>query len=254
MNILYNILAILFCLAVGYFFGSIPTSIWIGKLFYHQDPRHFGSHNAGGTNAGRLWGKKVGCLVIAIDMLKAVVPMWLCWALFTLIPMSNGIALCPSITNVDSFGLNMNYIIPWPVYWITTFGCMFGHCWPLFAQFKGGKGAAVYMGIAIFSSWMFGIIPSLIYLLVLKISKHVSLASIISPVISATMAWIWALLCMFNIISMDYLSFPMYGANLIPSWVYALCLSFLSIIVIIRHRANIKRLINGTEREITWMR
>ena len=58
MNILINILAVLFCLILGYIFGSIPTAVWIGKIFFHRDPRLEGSKNAGGTNAGRLFGKK----------------------------------------------------------------------------------------------------------------------------------------------------------------------------------------------------
>ena len=58
MNILFNILAVLFCLILGYIFGSIPTAVWIGKVFFHRDPRLEGSKNAGGTNAGRLFGKK----------------------------------------------------------------------------------------------------------------------------------------------------------------------------------------------------
>ena len=86
MNILtINILAVLFCLVLGYFFGSIPTAVWVGKIFFHQDPRDYGSGNAGGTNAGRLWGKKVGFIVIMLDMIKTILPMYLCCVLFTFI-------------------------------------------------------------------------------------------------------------------------------------------------------------------------
>ena len=86
MNILViNILAVLFCLILGYLFGSIPTAVVIGKVFFHKDPRDYGSHNAGGTNAGRLFGKKIGFLVIVLDMLKTIAPMYLVCVLLTFI-------------------------------------------------------------------------------------------------------------------------------------------------------------------------
>lgn len=253
MNILYNILAVLFCLLVGYFFGGIPTSIWVGKLFYHQDPREYGSHNPGGTNAGRLWGKKVGFAIILFDMFKAIFPMWLCWVLFTFIPF-RGQPLCPMITNVNQFGFNPSYIIPWPVYWCSALGCMIGHCWPVFAEFKGGKGVSVIMGICTCSSWMLGFIPGLLYFLILKITKHVSTASIITPVIFSFVSWIWAILMMTGAIPESLYALPMYGPTLLPSWIYATLISVLSLFVIFRHHENIKRLKEGTERKITWMK
>ena len=64
MDIIYNILVALICLIFGYLIGSVSFAIIIGKVFYHQDPRELGSKNAGGTNAGRIWGKKVGLLVV----------------------------------------------------------------------------------------------------------------------------------------------------------------------------------------------
>lgn len=254
MNIFINILGALFCLIIGYFFGSIPTAIWIGRAFFHQDPRDYGSHNAGGTNAGRLWGKKVGFLVIAIDMLKAVVPMWLCWALFTFIPFDGGQGLCAPATNVDAFGFNSSFVIPYPVYWLATIGCMVGHCWSCFSEFNGGKGVAVFMGIVVCSSWMIGFIPSLFYFAYLKATKHVSFAGIMTSVGCSLVAWIWAILCMAGVVPSNLYSLPMYGPTLLPSWIFASILTVLTIIIIIRHKENIKRLLAGTERKITWMK
>ena len=149
MNIfLINILAVIFCLVIGYFFGSIPTSVWVGKIFFHQDPRDYGSHNAGGTNAGRLWGKKVGFFIIVFDMIKTVLPVYLCWVLFTFInfPFSGveGVAdgtraLMPTSSVLYTEGAN-DYAIRWAVYWLAAVGVIVGHCWPVFAGFKGGKG------------------------------------------------------------------------------------------------------------------
>ena len=60
------------CLVLGYLLGSIPFALVIGKVFYHTDVRKYGSGNLGGTNAGRVLGKKVGALVIVLDALKVV--------------------------------------------------------------------------------------------------------------------------------------------------------------------------------------
>jgi len=254
MNILYNILAVLFSLVVGYLLGSIPSSVWIGKAFFNQDPRDYGSRNAGGTNAGRLWGKKIGLLVMLIDMFKAGLSVWICWFIFSRIPFDNGQSLVASVNNVNNFGMNFSYIISWPVYWLATIGCMVGHCWPIFAHFKGGKGVAVYAGSVLFSSWMIAFIPGILYFVILKISKHVSLASIVAPICCTLLAWIWAILCMVGVIPPSLFSLPTYGPNLLTSWVFAIVLTFHSVIVIIRHSENIKRLKDGTERKISWMK
>ena len=126
MNIfLINILCVLFCLLFGYFVGSIPTAVWVGKVFFHQDPRNYGSHNAGGTNAGRLWGKKVGFLVIVLDMLKTITPIYIVWALFTFVKFNfSGVegvvdgtrALMPDAMHLYTPAAQA-YALQWPVYW-----------------------------------------------------------------------------------------------------------------------------------------
>ena len=102
MNILtINILVAIICLSLGYIFGSIPTAVWVGKIFFHQDPRDYGSHNAGGTNAGRLWGKKVGFVIILLDMIKTIAPLYICWACLTFIKFDyNGISDAANLANL----------------------------------------------------------------------------------------------------------------------------------------------------------
>lgn len=253
MSILVNVLVVLFCLTLGYVFGSIPTSIWVGKIFFHQDPRDFGSHNAGGTNAGRLWGKKVGFGIILFDMFKTITPVWICWALLTFLPLNNGQSLIAPLSEVDKFGMS-NHIVAWPAYWLAALGCMFGHCWPLFAGFKGGKGVSCYMGVLTASSWGLGFIPGLLYFVILKWKKYVSLASILLSIIGALVGWIWFLLCSIEVIPTDMFFFPMYGPTLNANWVYASVLTLMSIILIVRHHENIDRLKSGTERKIKWMK
>ena len=80
--ILYNIIIGLSTFLVGYFFGSIPTGVILCKLIYHKDPREDGSKNSGGTNVGRLFGKKMGLAVIALDMIKTAIPLVAVWLIF----------------------------------------------------------------------------------------------------------------------------------------------------------------------------
>lgn len=254
MDILINILVPIGCLLVGYILGSIPTAVWVGKIFYHQDPRDYGSHNAGGTNAGRLWGKKVGFVIILIDMFKTVLPMWLCWALLTFIPYKGQHGLCPAANEFNNLGFNFDYVISYPVYWISTIGCMIGHCWPIFAKFKGGKGASVFMGLTVCSNWLSGFIPGLMYFGILKWKKYVSLTAILTCVNCTILSWTWAILVMCKVIPADLQWISAYGPTLAPTWFYASVITISSIFVIARHHENIQRLIAGNERKITWMK
>ena len=238
--------------------------MWVGKIFFHQDPRDYGSHNSGGTNAGRLWGKKVGLLVIILDMVKTVAPVYAMWAILTFVKFDySGIkdagwanGLHPLLADVKTFYTpsNSNFAIQWPVYWILPIGVMIGHCWPIFAGFKGGKAASQFMGITVLTSWMLGFLPGLFYLLNLKIKKMVSLAAICQAVIVSILTWIWAILVMAKVIPGDLVWLPMYGPALNPNWVYATVVTILGAVMVARHHENIKRIAAGTERKITWMK
>lgn len=253
MNILINILAVLFCLILGYIFGSIPTAVWIGKIFFHRDPRLEGSKNAGGTNAGRLFGKKIGLLVIILDMIKLIVPVWITFLTLTYIKFGEK-ALCPLPTEFNRFGFNYEYIVGWPVYWMTVLGCTIGHCFPIFAGFKGGKGVSCFMGTMCGTTWMLGLIPALLYFLFLKITKKVSLTSMLTSVVLSLINWIWAILVMVGVIPANLFLLPMYGPTLFPGWIFSTVITICSLILIWRHKENIQRLRNGTERTITWMK
>ena len=79
MNILLNIGIALACIIWGFLIGSIPTGVIVGKVFFGVDPRDYGSHNSGGTNSGRVLGKKVGILVMVLDIAKTVIAFWTMW-------------------------------------------------------------------------------------------------------------------------------------------------------------------------------
>ena len=119
MEILWNVLLGLGAALFGYLLGAIPTGVVIGKVFYHVDPRDYGSHASGGTNSGRVFGKRVGIIVIVLDILKAVIAFWACWAIVKFTPIIEA-----------SWLFDHGDIFPW----IASVGVAFGHCWPVFLQ------------------------------------------------------------------------------------------------------------------------
>ena len=252
--ILYNILVAIIVIIIGYVFGSIPNGIWIGKIFFHKDPRDYGSGNPGGTNVGRLFGKKIGVLVIWLDGCKVAFPLYACWAILTFVPMYHGLPLMPMVSMKYGGADISQYVIQWPVYFLTLVGCSFGHCWPLFSGFKGGKNVSSFIGFACFSSWMLGFIPAFIYFAFLKWKKMVSLASILTSWFLTLLAWIWAALMLVGVIKGWINWLPAYGPTLEYGYVYASVLTFAAIILTLRHHENIKRIKEGTERKITWMK
>lgn len=252
MYLLLNLLIVLCCLVFGYLIGSFPTSIVIGKIFFHQDPRDFGSKNAGGTNAGRLWGKKVGLIVIAIDIIKTVAPLWIAWAVLTQ-------------TSMKDWTCGGEILI-WDAplyYYITALGATFGHCWPIFSHFKGGKAASSFMGFCMGTSWVC-LIFDFLYFLFLKLKKYVSLASILTALVQVIISW--ALMGLAYILKANGFSNPMsfgftmwgWGACLSlgdrGGWEFPTIVTLMAIILIIRHTSNIERIKEGNERKIKWMK
>lgn len=195
-------------LVIGYLLGSIPFALVIGKVFYKTDVRNYGSKNLGGGNTGRVLGKKAGVAVMTMDILKVTLAIFL--ASF----------MEHSQITVIAAGL----------------AAAIGHCFPVFAGFKGGKAVATMygflFGMALFGGynlWIF-ILPLVAYLIVLYIWKIVSLASICSAVFIT--AYIY--------FTSD--SWLMFGALLVFTG-----------IIVVRHRKNIVKMVRGEERKISWM-
>lgn len=200
------------CLILGYLLGSIPFALVIGKVFFHTDVRQYGSGNLGGTNAGRVLGKKVGAAVIVLDALKVVLAV--------------GIAEAVS----------GNAVAIW-----TGLLCVVGHCWPIFAKFKGGKGVASTYGfllaISVFifkSPWNF-ILPLIMFFIVLYLFKFVSLASITALITSSL--YITGTSAALNVEQCFII---------LASWL-------MTILVINRHSGNIEKIKNGTENKVSWL-
>ena len=196
-------------LILAYLFGSIPWALVIGKVFYKTDIRNHGSGNLGGSNAGRVLGKKAGVAVIALDALKALLSV----VLAKVMNMSDTICVLAGLM------------------------CCVGHCFPIFANFKGGKAVATTVGFVIGISvlithefMIMSLIPIITFFVILKLTKYVSLSSMVAIGVAA--------LCAF--IAQDNL-------------VISLSITVLWLFVCYRHKANIGRLLKGSETKITWM-
>lgn len=200
----FNIYTLL-ALIIGYLFGSISFALVIGKVFYKTDIREYGSGNLGGTNAGRVLGKKAGLAVIALDVSKAIIAMTI-----------------------------MYFIDPTSIMYAGFAACV-GHCYPIFAKFKGGKAVSTIAGyvlaLIIFGYVPFynALIPLLLFFIILKITKYVSLSSIVMIATATIMTF--------------------FTSNLEVAVSLLLLLCFTTY----RHRANIKRIKDGTESKVKWL-
>ena len=231
-----NIIVAVCTIVVSYLFGSIPTGVIIGKIFYHKDIRQFGSKNSGGTNAARVLGKKVGILVIILDMLKTVIPFYVLWAILTF----------SSLSQYMTWG---NGYFAAPLYiWGSVLFCALGHCFSVFLKFKGGKAVACFMGANVLTSWIEFVLAGFTYLGVAKGTKYISLSSIIAGIVGSLTAWVIAIIAVSVPWNPHWLTF-MFGFEQAPflGIEFAVVDTFVSILLIVRHRANIKRLKEGTE-------
>ncbi len=181
---------------IAYFIGSFSTSYLVAKLFAKIDIREYGSGNAGSTNILRTLGAKAAALTFLGDLLKGIVAVYL----------------------GDTFGGATTALL-------CGVAVVIGHNWPIFLEFKGGKGIATTIGVVASIKPLVAFICVSIGLAILFRFKYVSLASIIAIIILP-----------FTII--------IYGLN------YFLFGLILALLAIYRHRENIKRLLAGNERKI----
>lgn len=204
----------LLSLLIGYCFGLFQTSYIYGKA-HGVDIRKMGSGNAGTTNALRSFGTHVGILVFVGDALKAFLAVFVTELIFKRVQ--------PDIYQM--LGLYAGA------------GCILGHSYPFFMGFKGGKGVACIAGMGLAFCTPMAVIALTIFGIIAKVTGYVSLASIIA-------SSVLPIGCIF--LSLTNLFLKMTGAAKFETCV----LAFLIVAFIwFRHRANIKRLLNGTERK-----
>jgi glycerol-3-phosphate acyltransferase PlsY len=185
------------------------------------DIRDFGSGNAGGTNVSRVLGKKYGVLVVLLDAMKGIIAVVLISRLYF------GSFPFPNTTPFDDFTL---------VQIMAGIAAMIGHIWTIFAGFKGGKGIATGLGVLVSVVTLDLIFALGVFFLVVYISKYISLASI-----SAAVSVPIIMIVRENIFGVDIPSYH----TLLP---FVIGISFL---IIYTHRANVERLLAGSENKFT---
>jgi acyl phosphate:glycerol-3-phosphate acyltransferase len=230
-------LTLLAILALSYVIGSIPTSLMAGKMLKGIDIRQFGSGNAGGTNAFRVLGWKPGLIVTLIDIVKGVVAAVSVVAFFRHHPIG-------AFPDINEVALRL----------LAGMSAVIGHVFTLFAGFKGGKGVSTAAGMLIGIAPVSMLMVVGIFLLTVYLSRHVSVASMLAaiafPLIIAVRKYIFELGG-----GLDYYV-KLFGSQLFfhDSLDYHLMIFGLvvALAILYTHRANIRRLISGTESRVTF--
>lgn len=180
----------------SYLIGSLSSAIIVCKIMSLPDPRGEGSGNPGATNVLRFGGKKAAAITLAGDMLKGLIPVLV----------------------VKYLGMDMQTIA------LVGLAAFLGHLYPVFFQFKGGKGVATMLGVMFGFSWWVGLATAGTWLFMAKIIKISSLSALVATLLAPVYVWLW-----FN-------SIATLGVTII-----------MTLILFWRHRSNIQNLIKGTE-------
>ncbi len=205
-----GIIYIILGCAAAYLLGSIPTAVWAGKWFYGIDIREHGSKNAGATNTFRVLGKKPGIIVFLIDTLKG----FSC-VMISKLPLFDH--LSPEWHNLLQIFLGLTGVA--------------GHIFPVWAQFRGGKGVATTLGLVLALHPYSGLTALGIFAIVFFISGYVSLGSVTAG------------------ISYPFLVIFVFSINIFVLQVFSIIMSLL---LIFTHRKNIDRLLHGTENRFSF--
>lgn len=197
-------------LIFAYLLGSIPTSVWVGKWACGIDIREHGSGNAGATNTVRVLGYKWGIPVLLFDILKGFLAV-------SLIQLSS---IIPETELYHGFSIILGIM------------AVVGHIWPIFANFKGGKGVATILGVVMAMQLLPTLIAFAVFILILLTTRYVSVGSILASI-----------------------SYPIsvFFLNLGTTWPLVVFSIAVPLLLIFTHRANIKRLWNGNENKADFL-
>lgn len=200
-------------LIIGYFIGNIETGYIFGKI-HRIDIRNYGSGNAGATNTLRVLGAKAGLVVFLGDFCKSLIPCLVVRFIFR-----------------DNISLSYIYML------YIGLGVVLGHNFPFYLGFKGGKGVASTAGIIMALDIRIAVVCLIVFIITVAITRYVSLGSIFVMIILIGMSHFF--------VKFSY-GFGE-GASPMEFRLLTAAVGFLSIFM---HRANIKRLLNGTENKI----
>lgn len=210
-------LIVILAFVLAYLVGSIPFSIITCKVLKGIDIREHGSGNAGATNVYRIMGFKVALFVLILDALKGVFGVFVPVLLI-------GKYAPDLLLSVKDYNLMI----------LGGLLSIFGHIWTIFAGFKGGKGIGTSLGVFFAILWLPTLISFISWIIAVKISKIVSLASIIAGIV-LFLASLASFLLLKDSLPLSYLIFT----------------AFSMFLILFTHRSNIKRLLDGTEKKIT---
>lgn len=204
----------LICVIIGYLFGLLQTGYLYGRI-HGIDIREYGSGNAGTTNALRVLGKRAGIITYLGDALKAVLAGFVIKLIFK-----------------ESYPDMIRLLVLY-----SGMGVVLGHNYPFYLHFKGGKGIAAISGMALAFDWKLAFCMMLLFILVVAITRYVSLGSILM------MLFFFGVLVVKG--QMGYYQMD-------QSYLYEVYLvgGVLTLLAIEKHRANIRRLLNGTENKL----
>lgn len=198
----------LLLIVLAYGIGSIPTSVWISRSLFGIDIRDYGSGNAGATNTFRVLGSKWGTIVMMVDILKGVVAT----SLYIFLPY----LLTDELHRTNlMIGLGLAAVL--------------GHIFPIWAGFKGGKGVATLLGMAVAIQPLVAVCCIGVFLLVLYLTRFVSLSSILAGV--------------------SFMVFILFIFNE-KETLYRIFAVMVALMVVLTHQKNIGRILKGTESKV----
>lgn len=222
------VLAIAVIVAViSYLIGSINTSIILSKSIYGTDIRNSGSGNAGATNMLRTHGKGIAVATLICDVLKGMIAIVIAaWADIIINDFAKTAILTPFASRYILGNLK----------YIAGIFVVLGHDFPVFFGFRGGKGVATSLGVALTLDWQVGLIIAVIALIIMASSRYVSLGSICAAALYPFVLFIYLM--------------AKEMSNLNDKLGYIVMAFVLALLLIVKHHSNIKKLSLGTENKL----
>ena len=208
------------CFAIAilsYLLGSLNFGVILSNKLKKDDIRNYGSGNAGTTNMLRKYGKGYAFLTIVGDMLKVVAAAFIALKIMEYTPQT-----------LNEVGIDMSIDRNIFIKSFAGFFCVVGHIFPCFFKFKGGKGVATAGGMVFVVDWRIALILLAVFIIVVAFTKYVSLGSIIMALL-----------------------YPVLMFAFHRSIALTVIAAVFTLIVVIAHRGNIKKLLNHTENKIT---
>ena len=197
-----SLLLMLVYIFIPYLLGSVNTAIIVSGVMYHDDIRNHGSGNAGFTNMMRNYGKKAAIITFVGDILKTVLAVLIGWCVF-------------------------GYLTAY----IAGLACLIGHVFPVFYNFRGGKGVVCLATILLMLDWRLFLILLAIFIILVLGTKYISAGSVICAML-----------------------FPLIlnRMNDTPFKMIEIIALVIAVIIVVKHRENIKRIFNGTESKFAF--